>query len=126
MDTVARWLLTDTDSGALALGSYTDDPSYEVNLTGWWLAKDGTLDDDEQLRVVRATFLDLDTQESDTVVLYGTTPSYLAIDLEADSDDDATIIKHLATDLASADLSKGLTVGTKHYDEADVRRLSAA
>ena len=126
MDTVARWLLTDTDSGALALGSYTDDPSYEVNLTGWWLAKDGTLDDDEQLRVVRATFLDLDTQESDTVVLYGTTPSFLAIDLEAESDDDATIIKHLSSDLASADLTGGLTIGTKHYDEAAVRRLSGA
>jgi hypothetical protein len=126
MDTVARWLLTDTDSGAIALGSYTDDPSYEVNLTGWWLAKDGTLDDDEQLRVVRATFLDLDSQESDTVVLYGKTPSFLAIDLEADSDDDATIIKHLASDLASADLSNGLTIGTTHYDEADVRKLAAA
>ena len=126
MDAVARWLLTDTDSGALALGSYTDDPSFEVNLTGWWLAKDGTLDDDEQLRVVRATFLDLDTQESDTVVLYGTTPSYLAIDLDAESDDDATIIKHLSSDLATADLANGLTIGTKHYDEADIRRLAAA
>jgi hypothetical protein len=126
MDTVARWLLTDTDSGALALGSYTDEPSYEVNLTGWWLAKDGTLDDDEQLRVVRATFLDLDTQETDSVVLYGTTPSYLAVDLEADSDDDATIIEHLASDLASADLSNGLCVGTKHYDEAQVRKLTAS
>jgi hypothetical protein len=126
MDTVARWLLTDTDSGALALGSYTDEPSYEVNLTGWWLAKDGTLDDDEQLRVVRATFLDLDTQETDSVVLYGTTPSYLAVDLEADSDDDATIIEHLASDLASADLSNGLSVGTKHYDEAQVRKLTAS
>ncbi|HEY8320413.1 MAG TPA: hypothetical protein VIG46_01300 [Candidatus Baltobacteraceae bacterium] len=126
MDTVARWLLTDTDSGALALGSYTDEPSYEVNLTGWWLAKDGTLDDDEQLRVVRATFLDLDTQETDSVVLYGTTPSYLAVDLEADSDDDATIIEHLASDLASADLSNGLCVGTKHYDEAQVRKLTVS
>jgi len=125
MNTVARWLLTDTDSGALALGSYTDDPSYEVNLTGWWLAKDGTLDDDEQLRVVRATFLDLDTQESDTVVLYGATPSFLAIDLEADSDDDETIIKHLAPDLASADLTNGLSVGTKHYDEVHIRKLTA-
>jgi len=124
MDTVARWLLTDTDSGALALGSYTDEPSYEVNLTGWWLAKDGTLDDDEQLRVVRATFLDLDTQESDTVVLYGTTPSFLAVDLEADSDDDATIIKHLSPDLSSADLTNGLTVGTTHYDEKKTRELA--
>jgi len=126
METVARWLLTDTDSGALALGSYADEPSYEVNLTGWWLAKDGTLDDDEQLRVVRATFLDLDTQETDTVVLYGTTPSYLAVDLEADSDDDETIIKHLSSDLATADLTNGLTVGTRHYDEARVRKLTTS
>jgi hypothetical protein len=123
MDTVARWLLTDSDSGAIALGSYTDEPSYEVNLTGWWLAKDGTLDAGENLRVVRATYLDLDTQEADTIVLYGTTPSYLAVDLDADTDDDATIIKHLASDLASADLTNGLTIGTTHYDEAQVREL---
>ncbi len=125
MDTVARWLLTDTDSGAVGLGSYTDDPSYEVNLTGWWLAKDGTLDDGDDLRVVRASYLDLDTQETDMIVLYGRTPSYLAVDLEADADDDNTIIKHLATDLAQADLSTGLNVGTNHYDEAHIRQLTS-
>jgi hypothetical protein len=124
MDNASRWLLTDTDTGSVALGSYTDDPAYEVNLTGWWLAKDGTLDDEDDLRVVRATFLDLDTQETDTVVLYGRTPSYLAVDLEADTDDDATIIKHLATDLATADLSNGLNVGPTHYDEAKTRELA--
>ncbi len=125
MDAVSRWLLTDTDSGAVGLGSYTDDPSYEVNLTGWWLAKDGTLDDGDKLRVVRASYLDLDTQETDTIVLYGRTPSYLAVDLEAEADDDATIVKHLTPDLAEADLSTGLTVGTNHYDEHQVRRMTS-
>ncbi len=125
MDTVSRWLLTDTDSGAVGLGSYTDDPSYEVNLTGWWLAKDGTLDDGDDLRVIRASYLDLDTQETDTIVLYGRTPSYLAVDLEADADDDATIIKHLAPDLAKADLSTGLSVGMNHYDRDRVQQLTS-
>ncbi len=124
MDTAARWLLTDTDSGAFGLGSYTDDPSYEVNLTGWWLSKDATLDDGDDLRVVRASYLDLDTREADTIVLYGRMPSYLAVDLEADTDNDATIIKHLASDLASADLSTGLKIGSNHYDEAQIRRLT--
>jgi len=43
---------------------------------------------------------------------------------EADSDDDATIIKHLSPDLSSADLTNGLTVGTTHYDEKKTRELA--
>jgi len=124
MNTNARWLVTDTASGAVALGLYTDEPDYAVELTGSWLGKDGAFEAGSDLRVVRATYKDLDVDDADDVLLYGRGTRLLAVDIDSDTSMDSVIIEHLAQDLAKEDLSGGLRIGGKRYDEEAVRKIA--
>lgn len=123
METSARWLVTDTASGAVALGVYSE-PAYTVELSGAWVGKDGTFDAGTGLRVVRATYRDLDADDEDEVLLYGRGTELLAVAIDGDTALDSVVIEHLAQDLAAADLSGGLRVGAKLYDEATVRKIA--
>ncbi len=120
---MSRWLIEDSQSGETALGCYTE-PGYTVELTGDWLQRDGNFDDGTDLRVIRAKYRDLDTDETDDVLIFGSGIAYLAIDIEGDTSMDSIIIEHLAQDLKARDLTNGLKIGPKSYTEDQIRKIA--